>query len=399
MAGVRQGWESWVLRRILEWQRKDSPQSKKQTGRTKRRRCCETGAHRDINIAAQKPPDYPQKSVGDIFLCPVGGGPNEDKLAHTLGGSCSPAKRQITSESCGERHADCACAPVPNTRQCHKCETNSNENAVSTRESEGGECGGGEGKWAEGEGGEPRVSQDHRSPTLCPPGDGMRWGGGTRRRFFFFPGPTIQWLMVAWVLSWCAKRENGVGRKIPWFLVVGASTGNSCWASGFRRFRGAMELVSGQGEWEDQQAQRLPGRPLWSPESQGGASWVALAAGVPLPECTCGVPCWCWFGDGGDVGLPRIRLLPCVLTRKNWNSTGAGPRSGQQRVVGAAHRAAPGMLRSTFSLTVEGPGGQRAAKIPHKEVLPLVKDKAWRRRASPTQNLGNHRVPGQNGPF
>ena len=135
-----------------------------------------------------------------------------------------------------------------------------------------------------------------------------------------------------------------------------------------------MKLVSGHCEWEDQQAQRLPGRPLWSPESQGGASWVALAAGVPLPECTCGVPGWGWFGDGGDVGLPRIRLLPCVLTRKNSRWTGAGPWSGQQRVVGAAHRAAPsqaGMLRSTFSLTVEGRGGQRAAKIPHKEVLPL----------------------------
>ena len=162
-----------------------------------------------------------------------------------------------------------------------------------------------------------------------------------------------------------------------------------------------MKLVSGQGEWEDQQAQRLPGRPPCPPESQGGSSWVASVAGVPLPECTCGVPCWCWFGDGGDVRLPSIRLLPCVLTRKNSKSTGAGPRSGQQRVVGAAHRAPSqaGMLRSTFSLTVEGRGGQRAAKIPHKEVLPLEKDKAWSRPTSPTQNLGNHRVPGQNGPF
>ena len=45
-----------------------------------------------------------------------------------------------------------------------------------------------------------------------------------------------------------------------------------------------MKLVSGQGEWEDQQAQRLPGRPLWSPESQGGSSWGWFGA-VEMSGC------------------------------------------------------------------------------------------------------------------
>ena len=111
-----------MAQKRLAWQ--------KQTVKIARLRCCETGAHRDINNAAQKPPDYPQKSVGDTFLCPVGGVPNEDKLAYKLGGSCSPVKRQITSESCDKRQAGCACAPVPSRRQLHKRETNSDENAA-----------------------------------------------------------------------------------------------------------------------------------------------------------------------------------------------------------------------------------------------------------------------------
>ena len=89
------------------------------------------------------------------------------------------------------------------------------------------------------------------------------------------------------------------------------------------------------------------------------SSWVASEAGVPLAGCTSGVPGWGWFGDGGDVRLPGIRLLLCVLTSKNSRSTGAGPWSGRQRVMGAGHKAAPSqavMLRSTFSLTVEGRG-------------------------------------------
>ena len=156
-----------------------------------------------------------------------------------------------------------------------------------------------------------------------------------------------------------------------------------------------MKLVSGQGEWEDQQAQRLPGSPLWSPESQGGASWVASAAGVPLPECTCGVPCW-WRCQAAKDTPASLRADKEEL---EFDRSGSAFRSAA--CGGSGAQAAPsqaGMLRSTFSLTVEGPSDQRAAKIPHKEVLALEKNKAWRRRASPTRNLGNHRVPGKNGP-
>ena len=98
-----------------------------------------------------------------------------DKLADKLGGSCSSAKRQIASQVFGERHAGCACVPVPNRRQCHKCKTISDEHVVSPRKQKEGDGGGGEGKGAERVGGsEPPVSQGRRSPTLYSPGDGMR---------------------------------------------------------------------------------------------------------------------------------------------------------------------------------------------------------------------------------